>query len=104
MKDAAPLVTGAVNVAIAGVLLRLALPRIAALQAVGGFDELAEFSSLPPRAELQRLPRPTPGTQRRVGVRGVLALFAAGELTMTDEFYPSGSSCPWYRRRCLAVC
>lgn len=52
VKDAAPLVTSAVNVAIAGVLLRLALPRVAALQAVGGFDELADFFGLPPRAEL----------------------------------------------------
>ena len=40
VRDAAPLMSSAVNVAIAGVLLRLALPRIAALQAVGGFDEL----------------------------------------------------------------
>jgi hypothetical protein len=35
-----------------GVLLRLALPRIAALQAVGGFDELSDLFGLPPRAEL----------------------------------------------------
>ena len=52
VREATPLMSGAVNVAIAGVLLRLALPRIAALQAVGGFDELAEFFGLPPRAEL----------------------------------------------------
>ncbi len=52
VRDAAPLMSSAVNVAIAGVLLRLALPRIAALQAVGGFDELADFFGLPPRTEL----------------------------------------------------
>jgi len=52
VRDAAPLMSSAVNVAIAGVLLRLAVPRIAALQAVGGFDELADFFGLPPRTEL----------------------------------------------------
>jgi len=94
VRDAAPLVSSAVNVAIAGVVLRLFLPRVAALQAVGGFDELAEFFGLPPRVELsgyldqlQALP-----------VLGVFAiyvgLFMAEKLTMTDEFLPIGFVLP----------
>jgi uncharacterized membrane protein YdjX (TVP38/TMEM64 family) len=94
VRDAAPLMSSAVNVAIAGVLLRLALPRIAALQAVGGFDELADFFGLPPRAELSgyldRL--------RDLNVALVFAvyvgLFAAEKLTMTDEFLPIGFILP----------
>ena len=90
VKDAAPLVTGAVNVAIAGVLLRLALPRIAALQAVGGFDELAEFFNLPPRAELSGYLDQLQGLNVGLVFAVYFALFAAEKLTMTDEFLPIG--------------
>lgn len=38
VNDAAPLVTAALNVAIAGVLLRLTLPRVAALRAMKHLD------------------------------------------------------------------
>lgn len=94
VKDAAPLVTSAVNVAIAGVLLRLALPRIAALQAVGGFDELADFFGLPPRAELSGYLDQLQGFPT-LAVFGVyVALFAAEKLTMTDEFLPIGFILP----------
>lgn len=94
VRDAAPLASSVVNVAVAGVVLRLFLPRLAALEAVGGFDELAEFFGLPPRAELsgyleqlQALP-----------VLGVFAvyfgLFVAEKMTMTDEFLPIGFVLP----------
>ena len=94
VKDAAPLVTGAVNVAIAGVLLRLALPRIAALQAVGGFDELAEFFNLPPRAELSGYLDQLQGLNVGLVFAVYFALFAAEKLTMTDEFLPIGFILP----------
>ena len=94
VKDAAPLVTGAVNVAIAGVLLRLALPRIAALQAVGGFDELAEFFNLPPRAELSGYLDQLQGLNVGLVFAVYFGLFAAEKLTMTDEFLPIGFILP----------
>ena len=86
-------VIGAVNVAIAGVVVRLFLPRLAALQAVGGFDELTEFFGLPPRSELVDIwiscRRFKPG-----GGFAVVGLFMAEKLTMTDEFLPIGFVLP----------
>ena len=94
VRDAAPLVSSAVNVAIAGVLLRLALPRIAALQAVGGFDELADFFGLPPRAELSGYLDQLRDLNVGVVFAVYVGLFAAEKLTMTDEFLPIGFILP----------
>ena len=94
VREAAPLMSGAVNVAIAGVLLRLALPRIAALQAVGGFDELAEFFGLPPRAELSGYLDQLQGFPTVAVFAVYVGLFAAEKLTMTDEFLPIGFILP----------
>ena len=94
VRDAAPLMSSAVNVAIAGVVLRLFLPRVAALQAVGGFDELTEFFGLPPRSELSGYL----DQLRALPVAAVFAvyvgLFVAEKLTMTDEFLPIGFVLP----------
>ena len=94
VRDAAPLMSSAVNVAIAGVLLRLALPRIAALQAVGGFDELADFFGLPPRAELSGYLDQLRDLNVGVVFAVYVGLFAAEKLTMTDEFLPIGFILP----------
>ena len=94
VRDAAPLMSSAVNVAIAGVLLRLALPRIAALQAVGGFDELADFFGLPPRAELSGYLDQLRDLNVLVVFAVYVGLFAAEKLTMTDEFLPIGFILP----------
>ena len=94
VREAAPLMSGAVNVAIAGVLLRLALPRIAALQAVGGFDELADFFGLPPRAELSGYLDQLQGFPTLAVFAVYVGLFAAEKLTMTDEFLPIGFILP----------
>lgn len=94
VRDAAPLMSSAVNVAIAGVLLRLALPRIAALQAVGGFDELADFFGLPPRAELSGYLDQLRDLNALVVFAVYVGLFAAEKLTMTDEFLPIGFILP----------
>lgn len=94
VRDAAPYMSSAVNVAIAGVVIRLFLPRLAALQAVGGFDELTEFFGLPPRAELSGYL----DQLREYPVITVFAvyvlLFMAEKLTMTDEFVPIGFVLP----------
>lgn len=94
LRDAAPLMSSAVNVAIAGVLLRLALPRIAALQAVGGFDELAAFFGLPPRAELSGYLDQLQDLNVVLVFAVYVGLFAAEKLTMTDEFLPIGFILP----------
>ena len=94
VKEAAPLVTGAVNVAIAGVLLRLAVPRLAALNAVGGFDELADFFGLPPRDELSGYLEQLQGYPTLAVFAVYVGLFAAEKLTMTDEFLPIGFILP----------
>ena len=94
VRDAAPLMSSAVNVAIAGVLLRLALPRIAALQAVGGFDELADFFGLPPRAELSGYLDQLQDLNVGLVFLVYVGLFAAEKLTMTDEFLPIGFILP----------
>jgi len=94
VRDAAPLMSSAVNVAIAGVLLRLALPRIAALQAVGGFDELAAFFGLPPRAELSGYLDQLQDLNVVLVFAVYVGLFAAEKLTMTDEFLPIGFILP----------
>lgn len=94
VRDAAPLMSGAVNVAIAGVLLRLALPRVAALNAVGGFDELAAFFGLPPRAELSGYLDQLQGFPTLAVFAVYVGLFAAEKLTMTDEFLPIGFILP----------
>ena len=94
VRDAAPLLSGAVNVAIAGVLLRLALPRVAALNAVGGFDELAAFFGLPPRAELSGYLDQLQGFPTLAVFAVYVGLFAAEKLTMTDEFLPIGFILP----------
>jgi uncharacterized membrane protein YdjX (TVP38/TMEM64 family) len=83
-----------VNVAIAGVLIRLALPRVAALQAVGGFDDLTEFFGLPPRDELKGYLDQLQGLNTAVVFAVYVGLFAAEKLTMTDEFLPIGFILP----------
>ena len=94
VKEAAPLLSSAVNVAIAGVLIRLALPRVAALQAVGGFDDLTEFFGLPPRDELKGYLDQLQGLNTAVVFAVYVGLFAAEKLTMTDEFLPIGFILP----------
>ena len=94
VKDAAPLLSSAVNVAIAGVVVRLFLPRLAALQAVGGFDELTEFFGLPPRSELSGYLDQLQAFPAATVFAVYVGLFMAEKLTMTDEFLPIGFVLP----------
>ena len=94
VRDAAPLMSSAVNVAIAGVVLRLFLPRVAALQAVGGFDELTEFFGLPPRSELSGYLDQLRALPTAAVFAVYVGLFVAEKLTMTDEFLPIGFVLP----------
>ena len=94
VKDAAPLLSSAANVAIAGVVVRLFLPRLAALQAVGGFDELTEFFGLPPRSELSGYLDQLQAFPAATVFAVYVGLFMAEKLTMTDEFLPIGFVLP----------
>jgi len=94
VKDAAPLLSSAVNVAVAGVVVRLFLPRLAALQAVGGFDELTEFFGLPPRSELSGYLDQLQAFPAATVFAVYVGLFMAEKLTMTDEFLPIGFVLP----------
>lgn len=94
VRDAAPLMSSAVNVAIAGVVLRLFLPRVAALQAVGGFDELTEFFGLPPRSELSGYLDQLQSYPAWTVFAVYVGLFMAEKITMTDEFLPIGFVLP----------
>ena len=94
VKDAAPLLGSAVNVAITGLVLRIFLPRLAALNAVGGFDELAEFFGIPPRDDLIGYLDQING-QPMIAIFGIyVLLFFAEKVTMTDEFLPIGFVLP----------
>lgn len=94
VKDAAPLMGSAVNVAITGLVLRIFLPRLAALNAVGGFDELAEFFGIPPRDDLIGYLDQING-QPMIAIFGIyVLLFFAEKVTMTDEFLPIGFVLP----------
>jgi uncharacterized membrane protein YdjX (TVP38/TMEM64 family) len=94
VKDAAPLLGSAVNVAITGLVLRIFLPRLAALNAVGGFDELAEFFGIPPRDDLIGYLDQING-QPMIVIFGIyVLLFFAEKVTMTDEFLPIGFVLP----------
>ena len=94
VKDAAPLLGSAVNVAVTGLVLRIFLPRLAALNAVGGFDELAEFFGIPPRDDLIGYLDQING-QPMIAIFGIyVLLFFAEKVTMTDEFLPIGFVLP----------
>ncbi|CAL6372190.1 unnamed protein product [Bathycoccus prasinos] len=94
VKDAAPLTGSAVNVAVTGLVLRIFLPRLAALNAVGGFDELAEFFGIPPREDLIGYLDQING-QPMIAIFGIyVLLFFAEKVTMTDEFLPIGFVLP----------
>ena len=94
VKDAAPLMGSAVNVAVTGLVLRIFLPRLAALNAVGGFDELAEFFGIPPRDDLIGYLDQING-QPMIAIFGIyVLLFFAEKVTMTDEFLPIGFVLP----------
>ena len=94
VRDAAPFMSSVVNVAIAGVVLRLFLPRLAALQAVGGFDELTEFFGLPPRSELSGYLDQLRAFPAVTVFAVYVLLFMAEKMTMTDEFVPIGFVLP----------
>ena len=61
---------------------------------MGGFDELAEFFNLPPRAELSGYLDQLQGLNVGLVFAVYFALFAAEKLTMTDEFLPIGFILP----------
>jgi uncharacterized membrane protein YdjX (TVP38/TMEM64 family) len=94
VKDAAPLLGSAVNVAVGGLVLRIFLPRLAALNAVGGFDELAEFFGIPPRADLVNYLDQINGQPMIIIFAIYVLLFLAEKVTMTDEFLPIGFVLP----------
>ena len=82
------------NVAVTGLVLRIFLPRLAALNAVGGFDELAEFFGIPPRDDLIGYLDQING-QPMIAIFGIyVLLFFAEKVTMTDEFLPIGFVLP----------